>query len=67
MPNRDYFKKKFPFPEGGSSQIEMSLNAHEFGVLKLSAHPEVRQRHFEIYANSCKANAEKVLEMLKLR
>lgn len=45
----------------------MNLSPAEFGVLKMSAHPKVRAKHFDIYANSCKANAEKVLDMVKLR
>ena len=66
LPNREYFKSKFPFPEG-KNEIEMSLSAAEFGVLKLSAHPEVRRKQFNIYSNKCQDNADKVLKMLKLR
>lgn len=66
LPSRQYFHQKFPFPEG-QSQIEMNLGPAEFGSLKLSAHPGVRAKHFNIYANSCEVNAEKVLELVNLR
>ena len=52
LPNREYFKSKFPFPDS-KTEIEMSLSAAEFGVLKLSAHPEVRRKQFDIYSNKC--------------
>ncbi len=47
--------------------MELKLSPAEFGVLKMSGNPDVREKHYNIYANSCKANAQKVLDMVKLR
>ena len=66
LPNREYFKQKFPFEEGKSS-IEMDLSPNEFSVFKMSAHPGLRERYFSLYSNSCKANAAKIVEMVRLR
>ena len=56
----------FPFPDN-ASETQMLLKPAEFAFLKMSSHPEVRSKHFDIYSNSCKSNADKILEMVKLR
>ena len=45
----------------------MVLNAAEFGVLRMSPLASLRAKHFDVYANACKANAQVVVEMLNLR
>lgn len=45
----------------------MVLNAAEFSVLRMSPLASLRAKHFDVYANACKANADTVVEMLKLR
>ena len=45
----------------------MNLSLAEFSVFKMSAHPDLRAKHFNLYSNSCQTNATKILEMAKLR
>ena len=58
--------QRFPFDEG-KTELDMLLNPAEFGVLRMSPHANVRAKHFDVYANACKANADRVIEMLALR
>ena len=62
----EYFEKMFPFPQN-ASEIQMIMSPAEFASLKMSSHPEVRSKHFNIYSNSCESNADKILQMVKLR
>ena len=45
----------------------MALNQAEFGSLKLSGHPDLRLKYFDIHANGCKNNTDRVIEMANLR
>ena len=45
----------------------MDLSPNEFSVFKMSAHPDLREKYFSLYSNSCKANAAKIVEMVRLR
>lgn len=43
------------------------MNSAEFGVLKMSGLSSLRDLHFDTYANECKNNAPRVLELARLR